>query len=534
MDVSSGATRAGATPATGGLDTGAAGPSGPERPQRQGGSIAAGLIWITSSNILSLAVRPVTMLVMARLLTPADYGVMAVAAMLLEVLRQCKDFGIGQAYIQYRGDDKEMLNVAFWLQLVIGVVLTVIVWAFAEPVAWVFQKPEAAPVVRFLGVSFLLYPFGDAPLNLMLRRLDFKAAFYRQLVPTLGSMLVSLVLAWFGLGVWALAIGAVAGVAATGVVVMALSGWRPGHPRFPKDLVRHMLHFGGHVSIQNVFTWASNAIDQIFVARFQSITNVGLFRTGSLLGNVPWTMVSGPFSGVVLPWFSRVDDKAETGRTYILFIRYLALLSIPLNVYVIGIVAPHTGIVLGQKWTGAAPVVMLFGLLNLFSCVFGVNGEVLKAIGRPEVATRLSLARIALAVVPFYLAARTSIYHLAAAEAALAWVTALAFTPVLTRILAIPWRRPLAACGPGIRTALPAIVVGAAWQAAPAALQPSIWSFVLLSAVAGSACLAVLVVYERELTARAIETARVALARFTARELVADSAPIGTSDDARS
>ena len=120
MDVSSGATRAGATPATGGLDTGAAGPSGPERPQRQGGSIAAGLIWITSSNILSLAVRPVTMLVMARLLTPADYGVMAVAAMLLEVLRQCKDFGIGQAYIQYRGDDKEMLNVAFWLQLVIG------------------------------------------------------------------------------------------------------------------------------------------------------------------------------------------------------------------------------------------------------------------------------------------------------------------------------------------------------------------------------------------------------------------------------
>ena len=142
-----------------------------------------------------------------------------------------------------------------------------------------------------------------------------------------------------------------------------------------------------------------------------------------------------------------------------------------------------------------------------------MNGEVLKAIGRPEVATRLSLARIALAVVPFYLAARTSIYHLAAAEAALAWVTALAFTPVLTRILAIPWRRPLAACGPGIRTALPAIVVGAAWQAAPAALQPSIWSFVLLSAVAGSACLAVLVVYERELTARAIETARVALAR---------------------
>ena len=444
-------------------------------------AVRRGLGWITLTNILVQAVRPVTMLVLARMLVPGDYGIMAVAGVVIELLRLVKDFGAGQAYIQHRGDADEMLNVVFWFQLLVGGVLTLAVCLTAAPLAVFLGKPEIGPVLQFLSFSFLLYPFGDAPLNRMLRQMDFKASFYRQVIPAVISIPLSIVLAWMGMGVWALAISSVASIAATGVLVMCLARWWPARPRWNKKLVGAILHFGGHVSLQNLLVWFGNSIDQAFLAKFQSSYNIGLFRTGSLVGGFGWTLVAGPFAGVLLPWFSRMERREDVQTTYLSCLRMLALVSVPVNVFLLGVAAPHIGVLLSRQWADAAAVAVAFGLLNLISCLVSMNGEVLKAIGRPGLATRLGVIRVAMAPLAFYFAARAGIYHLALAEMALAYVTAFAFLPFVARALGLRWQALAAACVPGFRIALPAAAVAAAGRLAFVWCEPG-WLTFFISA----------------------------------------------------
>jgi len=165
---------------------------------------AWGFVWNFLTYFLGKMVVLLTTSILARLLTKNDFGLVAVAVVAISYLSVLKDLGLGVALIQRKGDVNEAANTVFTINLIIGFVLTVIAIPLAPLIAIFFMDPQLTPVLRWMGVSFLINALGSVHVNRLVRELDYR----RKLIPDLGSALIkgaiSIGLAYLGYGVWSL------------------------------------------------------------------------------------------------------------------------------------------------------------------------------------------------------------------------------------------------------------------------------------------------------------------------------------------
>jgi O-antigen/teichoic acid export membrane protein len=384
--------------------------------------VISGVKWSYFSNFLARGIQPLTLIVLTRLLTPEDFGVMAMALTVTGFIRLFKDVGLGQALIQHRGQTEEVADTVFWLHLLFGIVWLGSVWIAAPFVATYYHREEVTPILRTLGLLFVVYPFSDVPLNILVRDLEFRALFFRQVAPLLFSSSVSIVLAYVGFGVWALVFGSLVGAVATAIVVLRVSDWRPGF-RYNIQILANVLKFGTHVSIQNIFGWLTMSVDQVFVGRFLGAQSLGVYRMGFILGDMPWSLISGPFNTVLYP----VLCKAGVGvsvvkRQYLSFLRWASLLNIPAGVALMFLAPSFVPLLLSQKWAGVTPVLQLIALAGVIASLVTMNPEAYKAIGRPDIMSKFFLVRLMVSVPLYYFAAQRSTLILAATHVVLAFL----------------------------------------------------------------------------------------------------------------
>ena len=279
-----------------------------------------------SGKVLVLA----TLAVLARLLTPSEFGIVGFAILALAYLAVLKDLGLGGALIQRKDDTEEAAQTVYALNLLLGIVLTAGTILAAPAVASFFDEPLVAPILRVLSLTFLIEPLGSVHLVLLQRNLDFR----RKLLPDVGRAVVkgavSITCAVLGLGVWALVWGQLAGVAASAILVRLVVPWTP---RFVihRRLVRPMLGFGMPLVVNNVqhAVWVN--LDYVVVGRFLGDTALGVYtlayRLPELLIQSVWRVVAG----AAFPFFSSIQDRPDLLRKgFLKTIRYTQLLVVPL------------------------------------------------------------------------------------------------------------------------------------------------------------------------------------------------------------
>jgi O-antigen/teichoic acid export membrane protein len=390
----------------------------------------SGIKWAYLSNFLVYGIQPLTLAILARLLTPEDLGLMAMASTVTGFIRLFKDLGLGQALIQHRGRTEEVADTAFWLQLLFGTIWFISVWIAAPLIASYYHREEVIPILRTLGVLFLIYPFSDVPLSILVRDLEFKALFFRQAAPLLFSSLVSIALAYAGFGAWALVFGSIVGAGATAIVVLWISEWYPGF-RFKGQILAKLLNFGMHVSIQNILGWLIVSVDQVFVGRFLGAHDLGIYRMGFTLGDMPWSLISGPFNLVLYSVLCKASsDLYVVRKQYLAAMRWLTLINVPVGIAVASLAPSIVPLFLGPKWTGVIPILQLIALVGTLASVVTMNPEVYKAIGRPDIMSKFLLVRAIVSLPLYYFAAQKGIVVLAAMHLGLTLV----FAPINTAI----------------------------------------------------------------------------------------------------
>src|SRR5688572_10294543 len=178
-------------------------------PNRYGGrdiarKTAWGFIWNFSAYFLGKIIVLITTAILARILAKSDFGLVAVAVVAINYLSVLKDLGLGVALIQRKGEVQEAANTVFTINLLLGLVLSAIVIPLAPLVAAYFRDPQVIPVLRWMGISFVINALGSVHTNWLVRDLDYR----RKLVPELGGALtkgvISIGMAYFGYGVWSL------------------------------------------------------------------------------------------------------------------------------------------------------------------------------------------------------------------------------------------------------------------------------------------------------------------------------------------
>jgi PST family polysaccharide transporter len=365
-------------------------PDGSPLPSTRG-SAFSGARWNAAGRGAQRSIRFLVSLVLARLLAPADFGLMAVATTVMNFMDLFRDFGTGQAIIQKRDVSQQLLSSLFMMNLANGMGAAVLLVATAPWVAWLFSTPEATGILRVMGVGFAIYSWSVTQRAILLRRLDFRRVAISDAIGALTNAVVGIALAYAGYGVWSLAISYVASNVAGTISLWALAQWRPSLHFARADLreVRSFsLNLVGFNLVQNLFYNA----DTILISNFLGPAALGLWGMGRRLVVFPVQTLSSILSGVLVPALSRVqDDEPRLQRDYLRAVSGLAMVGFPIAIG-IGIVAePLVGTLLGAKWAGAVPIVALLAPTVLMHSTTANIGAIYRAKGRTDLLLRWGL-----------------------------------------------------------------------------------------------------------------------------------------------
>jgi PST family polysaccharide transporter len=383
---------------------------------------AHGVLWsygaFASSKLLTL----VATAILARLLTPAEFGVVGFATVAITYLAIAQDFGLAGALIFQKERADRAAHVVFSWNLVLGVALFLVGMVTAPLAAQFFGEPEVTSLMRALCFSFLVSPLGAVHLILLQKELDFR----RKMFPDVGSALAkgvaSVVLAIAGFGVWALVLGHLIGVLVGVVVAWVVVEWRPRFA-FDRDLTRSLLAYGLPLLLVDVIYVVTGNVDYLIVGRVLGAAALGIY---TLAYRIPELLVLGVvsvLSRTLFPAFTKArDSMASLRRGFAGSIRYVVIFTTPICVGLFVVAEPLVLVMLGPNWLEVVPVLRVLAAFAWVRSLMSNDGDVYKAMGKPGFLARITGLRLAI-LVPALLVATP--YGLVAVAVALLIVTVL-------------------------------------------------------------------------------------------------------------
>ena len=344
--------------------------------QSYAGVAARGSAWTLGGLLVGEPVRLIATAVLARLLTPEDFGVVGMASVFVGLAWIGNDMGFTTALIQKKEVSSEERDSVFWMNLVIGLVLTGLAYLLSPLVSAAYGDDRVGPVFALLGVSFTISSLFLVQNASLRREMDFKTTSIAGIVLTSMMGITGIGYAVAGLGYWSLALGNLTALLLWGVVLQARSGYLPKHG-FRWSHARSCGTMGGELTIGDGLAYVTSNVDNYFVGRSLGAASLGVYSLAYNLTSFPMRKVARLIGSVVLPVYSRInEDAARLGRAYVSSIRAVAFVELP--VLAVAAVEADRLIVglYGEPWVGAVP---LFRILVVAAAAgsLAVFGEML-------------------------------------------------------------------------------------------------------------------------------------------------------------
>jgi len=358
--------------------------------QLKGKSVRGGAVTLISQGLKFVLTTGSTM-ILARLLTPEDFGLQGMVLALTGVVGLFGDIGLSMATIQRDVITHEQTSTLFWVNVALGAVLAVLVAALAPVLVAFYHEPRLFWMAMGSAATFLIGGLGVQHSALLVREMRFVALAKIQVSSLAVSSAVGIAMAAFGFGYWALIGSMVAApIITVGGMWLALS-WVPGMPRRGYGL-RSALHFGGTLTLNNLVVYLGYNVEKILLGRFWGAAALGLYGRAYNLVNLPTTQLHSSIYTVAFPAFSRLQGDAQRLRSSFLKVYTTVVsLSIPVTVGCILFAEEMIRITLGPKWSGAVPIFRLLGPTVLALGMINPFGWFLISTGRVGRSFRISL-----------------------------------------------------------------------------------------------------------------------------------------------
>jgi PST family polysaccharide transporter len=341
-----------------------------------------GAAWAALQNWGSSLLALVIFAVLARLLAREDFGLLALAVGCVAVAEILLKQGMGQALIQREDLQPEHLDTAFWTSVGVGCALALLALAAAGPLAGAFGEPRLAPVLRVLGLNFIIGGLANTQIAVLEREFRFKSLALRQLIAVSAGGIVGIGMALAGMGVWSL-VGQFLSMNAVGVVVLwSASPWRPRF-RVSRRRFWELFGFGAGVMGVDTLTVLNGRGPDLVVGYILGAELLGLYNAAFQILAMLARMLMQSISAVALPTFSRIQhDLEQTRNAYLTAVEMSCLAAFPLFAGLAALAPDIIGTVLGAKWAPSAPAVRLFALVGMIQAFTYFNRPVLLASGR--------------------------------------------------------------------------------------------------------------------------------------------------------
>jgi len=358
-------------------------------------SFTHALKWSFFSELAAKAIQPVVFIVLARLLTPEDFGVMTAAMMVIAFSQIFWEAGMGKALIQRQTDIEEAANAAYFINIALGIVIAGLLYLFAQPIAQTFfQDDRVTAVLQVMTLQVLLGALSSVQTALLQKEMGFKKLFWVRFATVSLPGLASIPLAWNGMGYWALVAGTLVGQLAQAIMLWLISSWRP---KFNINTVvtREIGKFGTWVGLTGLLTWFYAWADSLVVGHYLGSYDLGLYRTGNQFVSLAFVMIFGPILPVLYSHLSLFNNDKEKMRTTAeSAISILSVVAIPISILFLAYSNEFQVVVFGTKWTGIGVVIAGMAMMHGYSWIVGMNGEFYRAIGKPNYETIVTVSTL--------------------------------------------------------------------------------------------------------------------------------------------
>jgi O-antigen/teichoic acid export membrane protein len=342
------------------------------------------------SQAANVLVRIGTLMLFARLLSPADFGLIGMVVAVTGVLGLLKDFGLSAATVQRVSISEAEISALFWLNILIGVVLWLLCMAAAPVMVWFYGEERLLRITFALSVGFLFTAASVQHNALLQRQMRFGALALIDVFALLSSTGIGIVMASLGFGYWALVGWSVALPVVTCVGVWIASGWLP---QLPKRVVsvRPMLRFGGLVTLNMLVVQVAYNLDKILVGRFWGATVLGLYGRAYQLTSIANNNLLVAMGTVAFPALSRAQGQAHLETYFVKGYKLVITMALPVAVGCVLFAEDIVVVLLGPTWIEVAPMLRLLGPLIAIYSLIDPTGWLLYSLGRVERSLKIAL-----------------------------------------------------------------------------------------------------------------------------------------------
>jgi lipopolysaccharide exporter len=411
-------------------------------------AVFSGTRWIASSNLIVQVVRMGVHVVLARMLPPSAFGLLAMALVVTSFLDILRDLGTRSAIVQKRETSDRFLSSMFFFNVAVGAVLTLGVIVAAPLAGWVYGDPEVATVLRVMGLAIFVASLGLVQQGLLQRNLRFGLLSVTQYASAAAHALVSLGLAAAGYGVWALVGGVIASTAGSTLAAWLVSSWRP-RMQFRLADVREVWAFSLNISGSQIFSFLVTSADKLILGRAVGAGPLGFYVLAQRLIAYPIQSITHVLQGVLFPAFSRAqDENAALRRGFNRACAAIALVVFPLMSGAAVVADPLVRSVLGPEWLPTIPLITIMAPIGALQAVNYSVTLVYQAKGRTDLLFRWSVFSGTLMVVAYVVGLAWGVLGVVVAYAiVIVLLTPLAYI-LPFRLIEMPWRDFVAALLP--------------------------------------------------------------------------------------
>ena len=380
--------------------------------------------WSSITQIVSKIIAPLTNMILARILAPEAFGVIATITMIISFVEMFTDGGFQKYLVQHEfkslRDKYRSANVAFWTNLGLSFFLWGIIAVFNEQIAIMVGNPGLGIVIIVACIQLPLTSFSSIQMSLFRRDFDFKTLFFVRFIGIIIPFIVTIPLAFLGLSYWSLIIGMICMQLFNAVILTIKSKWKPTL-FYDFRTLKEMLSFSIWSLVEAISIWLTAWIDAFIICYFLNQYYLGIYKTSTMMVASLLSLVTAAIVPVLFSALSRLQNDSNKFNTlYFKFQRLVSVLVFPIGIGVYLYSDLATQLMLGSQWAEASGVIGIWALTSAIMIVFGhFSSEVYRAKGKPKLSFLAQVLHLVVLVPTCIVAAKYGFWPLVFARA---WV----------------------------------------------------------------------------------------------------------------
>ena len=360
---------------------------------------ASGMVWTALQKYSTMFIQFISGIILARLLTPYDYGCIGMLAIFMVLAESFIDGGFGSALIQKKQPTQEDYSTIFWWNILMAFIMYTVLYACAPAIATFYDIPLLSDVLRVQGLVLFVYAFNIVQRNQLKKQLNFKVLSIVTIITSISSLCITIYLAYKGFGVWALVAQNLITATIPAIVFWFFIKWRPNNA-FSWHSFKELFSFGFYMFLTHLINQFCSKIARLLIGKIYTPAILGYYSKASSTEELASQSISSIMTQVTYPLYVQVqDNKAALGSMVKRLTMTLSYITFPLMFVLILIAKPLFVFLYSDRWLQSVPYFQVLCIVGLSNCLQAVNTQTIAAIGESKVMFLWTLAKRAVGLV---------------------------------------------------------------------------------------------------------------------------------------